>query len=115
MMRFRRLVKFCPSRVAIAAIGLVGIAFGPSVHGQGIQASGIEPSLIMAGEYKSTQNLKATEEPVPFWSWSANAGYTSEYIFRGTNLMPDSDGAVFATMNVSKWGFTFGIYGIHQI
>src|SRR5438132_825573 len=118
MMRFRRLVKFCPSCVAIGGIGLAGIAFGPGVNAQGIQPSGLEPLLTAATEYKSTQNVKATqatEEAAQFWSWSANAGYTSEYIFRGTNLMPDSDGGAFATMNVSKWGFTFGIYGIHQI
>jgi hypothetical protein len=77
----------------------------------------MEPLLNAAVDYKSTQNLKATqatEEAAQFWSWSVNAGYTSEYIFRGTNLMPDSDGGVFATANVSKWGFTLGIYGIHQ-
>jgi hypothetical protein len=77
----------------------------------------MEPLLNAAVDYKSTQNLnatQATEEAAQFWSWSANAGYTSEYIFRGTNLMPDSDGGVFATANVSKWGFTLGIYGIHQ-
>ena len=117
-MCFRRLVKFCASRVVIGGIGLAGIASGPGAHAQGLQPSGIEPLLNAAVDYKSTQNLKATqatEEAAQFWSWSANAGYTSEYIFRGTNLMPDSDGGVFATMNVSKWGFTLGIYGIHQI
>ena len=117
-MCFRRLVKFCASRVVIGGIALAGIASGPGVNAQGIQASGVEPLLSAAVDYKSTQNVKATqatEEAAQFWSWSANAGYTSEYIFRGTNLMPDSDGGVFATMNVSKWGFTLGIYGIHQI
>jgi len=116
-MCFRRLVKFCASRVVIGGIALAGIAFGPSASAQGIQASGIEPLLSAAVDYKSTQNLKATqatEEATQFWSWSANAGYTSEYIFRGTNLMPDSDGAGFVTANVSKWGFTLGVYGIHQ-
>ena len=113
-MRFKTLAKFCVSRVVIGGIGLAGIASGPGANAQGIQASGVETPLIMAGEYKSTQSVKATEESTPFWSWSANAGYTSEYIFRGTNLTPDSDGAAFATMNVSKWGFTLGVYGIHQ-
>ena len=116
-MCFRRLVKFCASRIVISGIGLAGIASGPSAHAQGIQPSGMEPLLNAAVDYKSTQNLKATqatEQAAQFWSWSANAGYTSEYIFRGTNLMPDSDGGVFATANVSKWGFTLGVYGIHQ-
>jgi len=116
-MCFRRLVRFCASRIVISGIGLAGIASGPGAHAQGIQPSGMEPLLNAAVDYKSTQNLKATqatEEAAQFWSWSTNAGYTSEYIFRGTNLMPDSDGGVFATANVSKWGFTLGIYGIHQ-
>jgi hypothetical protein len=117
-MCFRRLVRFCASRIVIGGIGLAGIVSGPGVNAQGIQASGVEPLQFGAVDYKSTQNVKATqatEEAAQFWSWSVNAGYTSEYIFRGTNLMPDSDGGVFSTMNVSKWGFTFGIYGIHQI
>jgi hypothetical protein len=117
-MCFRRLVRFYASRVVIGGIGLAGIVSGPGVNAQGIQASGVEPLQFGAVDYKSTQNVKATqatEEAAQFWSWSANAGYTSEYIFRGTNLMPDSDGGVFATANVSKWGFTLGIYGIHQI
>ena len=116
-MCFRRLVKFCASRIVISGIGLAGIASGPGAHAQGVQPSGIEPLLNAAVDYKSTQNLKATqatEEAAQFWSWSANAGYTSEYIFRGTNLTPDSDGAGFITANVSKWGFTLGVYGIHQ-
>jgi len=116
-MCFRRLVKFCASGIVISGIGLAGIASGPGAHAQGVQPSGIEPLLNAAVDYKSTQNLKATqatEEAAQFWSWSANAGYTSEYIFRGTNLTPDSDGAGFITANVSKWGFTLGVYGIHQ-
>src|SRR5438105_3888988 len=89
MMRFRRLVKFCPSGVGIAAISLASIASGPNVNAQGIQPSGLEPLLTAAVDYKSTANLKetkATEEAAQFWNWSANLGYTSEYIFRGTNL-----------------------------
>src|SRR5437870_13812072 len=100
MMRFRRLVKFCPSCVAIGGIGLAGIAFGPGVNAQGIQPSGLEPLLTAATEYKSTQNVKATkatEEAAQLWSWSANARYTYEYIIRVKNHMPDCDGGVVAT------------------
>ena len=43
-----------------------------------------------------------------------NIGYTSEYNFRGTNLTPDSSGAGFISAYISRGGFTFGIYGIHQ-
>ena len=70
-------------------------------------------NITMGGEYKQPKNVIEQEKPV-FWNWAADIGYTSEYIFRGTNLMPDSDGGGFLDAEVSKWGFTLGIYGIHQ-
>ena len=70
-------------------------------------------SLTMGGEYKSPKNVIEQEKPV-CWNWYADIGYTSEYNFRGTNLTPDADGAGFITADVSKWGFTLGVYGIHQ-
>src|SRR5205814_5066242 len=50
-------------------------------------------NIPMAGEYKSTKNVVEQEKPV-FWSWYTDVGYESEYNFRGTNLTPNSDGAV---------------------
>jgi len=71
-------------------------------------------NIPMAGEYKSTKNVVEQEKPV-FWSWYTEAGYESEYNFRGTNLTPNSDGAVFGDARVTKWNFTLGLYGIHQL
>jgi hypothetical protein len=72
-----------------------------------------ETNLTMAGEYKSTKNVIEPEKPVCF-NWAADIGYESQYNFRGTNLTPDSDGAGFIQAEVSRWGFTLGVFGIHQ-
>jgi len=72
-----------------------------------------DSDLTMAGEYKSTKEVVEQEKPVCY-NWYAEGGYTSEYIFRGTNLMPDSDGGGFLGAQVSRWGFTLGVWGIHQ-
>jgi hypothetical protein len=71
-------------------------------------------SIPMAGEYKSTKNVVEQEKPV-FWNWYAEFGYESEYNFRGTNLTPGADGAVFGDVRVTKWNFTLGLFGIHQL
>jgi hypothetical protein len=95
-----------------------GIASAPLAPAQGIQTSGGEPKVILGGEFKSTENVGSTEETTKSWSVYTNVGYTSEYNFRGTNLTPDSDGAIFATANLSFSGefgsLTLGVYGIHQ-
>jgi len=70
-------------------------------------------NLTLSGEYKQPKNVVEQEKPV-CWNWYADIGYVSEYNFRGTNLTPDSDGAGFISVDVSKWGFTLGLYGIHQ-
>ena len=69
--------------------------------------------LTLGGEYKQPKNVVEPEKPV-FWTWLVDAGYMSEYMFRGTNLMPDSGGAGFFDAQVSKWNFTLGLFGIHQ-
>jgi hypothetical protein len=71
-------------------------------------------NIPMAGEYKSTKNVVEQEKPV-FWTWYADVGYESEYNFRGTNLTPNADGAVFGDVRVTKWNFTLGLFGIHQL
>jgi hypothetical protein len=74
---------------------------------------GADGNLTLSGEYKQPKNVVEQEKPV-CWNWYADIGYLSEYNFRGTNLTPDADGAGFITVDVSKWGFTLGLYGIHQ-
>jgi hypothetical protein len=71
------------------------------------------PGTTLGGEYKSTKNVVEEQEKPVFWSWAADAGYVSEYNFRGTNLTPNS-GAVFGDIEVSKWGFTLGMFVIGQ-
>jgi len=73
-----------------------------------------DDNLTMAGEYKATKNVLEQEKPV-FWNWYTEFGYESEYNFRGTNLTPNADGAVFGDARVTKWNFTLGLYGIHQL
>ena len=69
--------------------------------------------LTMGGEYKQAKNVVEQEKPV-FWTWFVDAGYMSEYNFRGTNLTPDAGGAGFFDAQVTKWNFTLGLFGVHQ-
>ena len=43
-------------------------------------------------------------------SGSISAGYSSRYIFRGTNLMPSSNGMIYADAHVNYGGFTLGVW-----
>ena len=72
-----------------------------------------DANLTMGGEYKHPKNVIEQEKPV-FWTWYVNAGYESEYNFRGTNLTPNANGAGFFNARVTKWNFTLGLFGIHQ-
>jgi hypothetical protein len=71
-------------------------------------------TVTLAGEYKSTKNVVEEQKPV-CWNWYADFGYVSQYNFRGTNLTPGADGAVYADAAVSKWGFTLGFFDIYQL
>lgn len=72
-------------------------------------------NITMAGEFKSTKNVQMTEEKKPCWDWYADFGYESEYNFRGTNLTPDADGAIFIDADISRWGFTLGMFAVRQL
>src|SRR5262245_44129184 len=72
-----------------------------------------DANMTMGGEYKQPKNVMEQEKPV-FWTWYVDAGYESEYNFRGTNLTPNANGAGFFDARVSKWNFTLGLFGIHQ-
>ena len=75
--------------------------------------SNADSNLTMGGEYKQPKNVIEQEKPV-FWTWYVDAGYESEYNFRGTNLTPNANGAGFFNARVTKWNFTLGLFGIHQ-
>src|SRR5438874_7593387 len=79
----------------------------------GVAVPNSESDLTMAGESKSTKAVVEQEKPVCLNIYF-EGGYTSEYMFRGTNLMPDSDGGGFLSAQLSKWGFTLGAWGINQ-
>ena len=72
-----------------------------------------DANMTMGGEYKQSKNVIEQEKPV-FWTWYVDAGYESEYNFRGTNLTPNANGAGFFDARVTKWNFTLGLFGIHQ-
>jgi hypothetical protein len=58
-------------------------------------------------------DAKATVEqtqPEKEWFYSLEGGYSSKYIFRGTDLTPNSDGISFQDFHVSNRGFTFGLW-----
>lgn len=71
-------------------------------------------NLTLGGEYKQPKQVIEQQKPV-FWTWYVDAGYESEYNFRGTDLMPNSDGGVFLNAQVTKWNFTLGMFVIHQL
>jgi hypothetical protein len=75
--------------------------------------SNADSNLTIGGEYKQPKNVIEQEKPV-FWTWYVDAGYESEYNFRGTNLTPNANGAGFFNARVTKWNFTLGLFGIHQ-
>lgn len=71
-------------------------------------------------DYKDMVDNKSPKEVVeqqapPSWHWYAEGGYESEYNFRGTNLTPNADGAGFVDVELSRWGFTLGVFDVHQI
>ncbi|HWY49931.1 MAG TPA: hypothetical protein VNW72_00450 [Chthoniobacterales bacterium] len=102
---------------ALCCAAHLGYAEGSAIveipTAKNIDASDPGQNLTMAGEYKSAKNVVEEQKPV-CWTWAFDVGYMSEYNFRGTNLTPDADGAGLITLEVSRWGFTFGVTGIHQ-
>jgi hypothetical protein len=100
--------QFCSAQ---SSDNLPSVQAPPSRPGVAVPNS--ESDLTMAGESKSTKEVVEQEKPVCLNVYF-EGGYTSEYMFRGTNLMPDSDGGGFLQAQLSKWGFTIGAWGINQ-
>jgi hypothetical protein len=80
---------------------------------QSVTDANADDNVTMASEYKSTKNVIEEQKPV-CWNWAFDIAYESEYNFRGTNLTPDADGAGYIQAEVSRWGFTLGVFGLHQ-
>jgi hypothetical protein len=67
---------------------------------------------------KESKDSKATIEQQPaekWWTITAEAGYQSKYIFRGTNLTPNSNGIAFTELRLDAHGFSLGAWYAHQI
>ena len=69
---------------------------------------------------KDSKAVPITQEKEPLVRFLLETGYTSEYNFRGTNLMPNSDGGYFyqvqATIpHVGPGSLSFGFWAMHQI
>lgn len=96
---------------AVAYAGCAIIALTSVARAQNVQVQH-DPK-----DSKAAPITQEIEAPVHFL---VETGYTSEYIFRGTNLMPGSDGGGFYNLQftVPKAGpgsFTLGLWAIHQI
>jgi hypothetical protein len=75
-----------------------------------------DSGMTIGSEYKSTKNVITPEEkPAKWWSVTMEVGYSSEYIFRGTNLTPNSDGIEWQQIVFSGKGFTLGAWYATQI
>jgi hypothetical protein len=69
---------------------------------------------------KDSKTPPITQEKEPLVQFLLESGYESEYNFRGTNLMPNSEGGFFyqAQATIPKVGpgsLTLGLWAIHQI
>jgi hypothetical protein len=74
-----------------------------------------DKNVVLAGQHKSAKEVMMQEETAPWWSITIESGYSSKYIFRGTDLTPNSDGIVFSEVKASAWGFTLGAWVASQI
>jgi hypothetical protein len=108
-------IAFCCARHMSYAQGVDPTVKDPFPAGSALIniAPDADGNLTIGGEYKQPKNVVEPEKPV-FWTWYTDVGYESEYNFRGTNLTPDADGAGFINVQVTKWNFTLGLFGIHQ-
>lgn len=73
-------------------------------------------SMAKAGQEIAQSDKKQVqmEEPEKLRG-SISAGYSSRYIFRGTNLMPSSNGMIYTDAHVSYGGFTLGVWAGTQL
>jgi hypothetical protein len=77
-----------------------------------LAVAGALTSLSQAGHEIASSGKKEQvplEQPKQI-SGSISAGYSSRYIFRGTNLMPSSNGMIYADAHVNYGGFTAGVW-----
>jgi hypothetical protein len=81
-------------------------------------AQNSDPKDVTVQVRHDSKDSKATIEQQPaekWWTITAEAGYQSKYIFRGTNLTPNSDGIAFTELRLDAHGFTLGAWYAHQV
>lgn len=86
----------------------------------GLIAAAALPFSARAGTTETVdKNPVAAEETGKMWQISADGGYETRYIFRGTNLAPGSDGLAFGeaqmTLSFGNSALTFGAWYGRQL
>jgi hypothetical protein len=110
-------MRTAPRSLKTALLALFATLSGPAVF---VCYAGPEPlveiptSATVGMESKQVLSDKNTvaevQEPTKWWNIKMQDGYWSEYIFRGTNLTPDSDGITYQQLVLSGKGFTLGAW-----
>jgi len=105
-------------RVSPRAVAYATCAIFALTNAAFAQDSG--PTVEVRHDSKDSKAVPITQEKEPLVTFLLETGYTSEYIFRGTNLMPNSNGGYFYNLQftVPKAGpgsFTAGLWAIHQM
>jgi hypothetical protein len=105
--------RVSPRAVAYAACAIFALTTAAFAQNSG-------PTVEVRHDSKDSKAVPITQEKEPLVNFLLETGYTSEYIFRGTNLMPNSNGGFFYNLQatVPKAGpgsLTFGLWAIHQM
>jgi hypothetical protein len=105
--------KIFPRAVAYAGCAIFALTTSALAQNSG-------PTVEVTHDSKDSKAIPITQEKEPVAQFLLDTGYLSEYNFRGTNLMPNSDGAYFyeAQATIPKVGpgsLTLGVWAIHQI
>lgn len=104
--------RVSPRTVAFAACAIFALTTPAFAQNSG-------PTVEVRHDSKDSKAVPLTEEKEPLVHFLLETGYTSEYNFRGTNLMPGCGGYFYsaqATINkVGPGSLTVGMWAIHQI
>jgi hypothetical protein len=93
----------------------------PKLPALALAVSSFLTGTVFAGHEITGESKQQIIEPTrPVLSGDVTAGYWSKYIFRGTNLTPDSDGLIWAsgTLRVHPWengSFMFQVWAGTQV
>jgi hypothetical protein len=109
------IVLFCATQFCSAQSSDIGPTVEVPSSLSGVAVPNSDSDLTMAGESESTKNVTMEEKAPKWWSITLEVGYSSEYIFRGTNLTPNSDGIEYQQIYFSGKGFTLGTWFATQI